>query len=133
MSATNPNALVIQNLYEAFGRGDTPAVLACVGEDATWCNVYGQHLFPREWGKLCTGHDEITGFFQALHETVEVHGFEPQEFISEGDKVVVLIRWRGIVRKSGYPFDTLIVHVWTLKNRKVTNYVGLDDPTSYGF
>ena len=133
MSATNPNTLVVQTIYGAFGRDDVPAVLACVDENATWGNIYGQSQFPGQWGKPCKGHEEIVHFFQSIFETVEVHGFTPQEFIVQGDKVVVLIRWSGAVRESAKPFETLIVHVWTLKNGKTTDYIGLDDPTVYSF
>ena len=46
MSTVEQNVLVIQKLYEAFGRGDVPAVLGYIDENATWVNQYGKDHFP---------------------------------------------------------------------------------------
>ncbi len=133
MSTTEQNVQIIQELYGAFGRGDVPGVLACVDENATWVNQYGQGRFPGQWGKPCRGHAEIVGFFQAINQAVEVRGFNPHEFVAQGNKVVVLIQWSGVVRATGKPFDTLLVHIWTLRDGHVADYIGLDDPTAYPF
>jgi hypothetical protein len=133
MSTVEQNVLVIQRLYEAFGRGDIPAVLACIDADATWVNPYGKDRFPSQWGKSCRGHAEIMSFFQAINEAVEVQGFDPYEIIAQGSKVVVLINWKGVVRQTGKPYEALLVHIWTLRDEKVVDYIGLDDATAYSF
>jgi len=133
MSTADQHVLVIQKLYEAFGRGDVAAVLSFVDPDATWVNQYGQGHFPGQWGKPCRGHAEIVGFFQAINEAVEIQGFNPYEMIAQDSKVVVLIHWNGVVRQTGKPFAVLLVHIWTLRDEKVVDYIGLDDATAYGF
>ena len=127
------NVGVIQELYEAFGHGDVPAVLACIDENATWANPYGNGRFPGQWGKPCHGHAEIVRFCQALNEAVEVQGFAPYDFIAQADKVVALINWNGVVRQTGKPYATLLAHIWTLRGEKVVDYIGLDDATVYPF
>jgi ketosteroid isomerase-like protein len=127
------NVGVIQELYEAFGHGDVPAVLACIDENATWANPYGNGRFPGQWGKPCHGHAEIVRFFQALNEAVEVQGFAPYDFIAQADKVVALINWNGVVRQTGKPYAALLAHIWTLRGEKVVDYIGLDDATVYPF
>jgi ketosteroid isomerase-like protein len=72
-------------------------------------------------------------FFQALNDTVEVRGFEPTEFIAQENKVVVLVNWKGLVRRTGKPYEVLLVHIWTLRDGKVVDYIGLDDATAYSF
>ena len=133
MSTVEQNVLVIQKLYEAFGRGDVPTVLGCIDENATWVNQYGKDHFPGQWGKPCRGHAEIASFFQALNEAVEVQGFNPYEIIAQGSKVVVLINWNGVVRRTGKPFEVLLVHIWTFRDEKIVDYIGLDDATAYSF
>lgn len=133
MSAVERNVQVIQKLYEAFGRGDVAAVLSYVDENATWGNPYGQGRFPGQWGKPCRGHAEIMGFFVAINEAVDVRGFNPYEIVAQDDKVVVLIKWNGLVRQTGALFDVLLVHIWTLRAGKVVDYIGLDDATAYPF
>ena len=109
------------------------AFLPCIDENATWINPYGQGHFPGQWGKPCRGHAEIVGFFQSLNEAVDVRGFVPYEIIAQGSKVVVLIKWNGVVRQTGKPFDVLLAHIWTLRNEIVVDYIGLDDATAYPF
>jgi hypothetical protein len=133
MTTVEQNVLVIQRLYQAFGRGDVPAVLACIDENATWVNPYGKNHFPGQWGKPCRGHAEIVEFFKAINEAVEVQGFDPYEMIVQGNKVVVLINWKGVVRRTDKPYEALLVHIWTLDNGKVIDYIGLDDATVYSF
>ena len=133
MSTVEQNVSVIQRLYEAFGRGDVPAILACIDPNATWVNKYGQGHFPGQWGKPCRGHGEIVGFFQAVNEAVDVQGFDPYELIAQSSRVVALINWKGIVRQTGKPFEALLVHIWTLADEKVVDYIGLDDATVYPF
>jgi len=131
--STDQNIQVIQELYQAFGRGDVPAVLACIDANATWVNPYGKGHFPGQWGKPCRGHAEIVEFFKSLNEAVEVQGFDPYEMIAQSDKVVGLINWNGMVRQTGKPYQALLVHIWTLRDGKVVDYIGLDDATVYPF
>lgn len=131
--STDQNVQVIQQLYQAFGRGDVPTVLTCLDPHATWVNPYGKGHFPGQWGKPCRGHAEIVEFFKAINEAVEVRGFDPYEVIAQGDKVVALINWNGVVRQTGKAFQVLLVHIWTLRDGKVVDYIGLDDATAYPF
>lgn len=53
----------VQQLYQAFGQGDLPGILAHLADDVTW--EYGQssdvaYLRPRQ------GKAQVPGFFEAL-------------------------------------------------------------------
>lgn len=133
MATVEHNVSVVKDLYQAFGRGDVTSVLTMVDPNATWVNPYGKGRFPGQWGMPCRGHKEIAAFFGAINDAVEVQGFNPYEMIADGDKVVVLIKWNGIVRKTGSRFDVLLVHIWTLQAGKIIDYIGLDDATAYSF
>jgi uncharacterized protein len=127
------NIQTIQKLYQTFGQGDLPGVLSLISPDANFIAKYGQGHFPGQWGKPSRGYNEIMAFFREMNEAVEVHGLEPYKFFAQGDDVVVLINWRGVVRKTGKPFNSMLVHIWTLQGGKVINYIGLADPTAYSF
>jgi ketosteroid isomerase-like protein len=133
MSSVEQNVQVISRLYEAFGRGDIPGVLGYVDEHATWVNIYGMGIFPGQWGKPCHNHNEIMSFFGAINDAVEVQGFTVSDVISQGDKVVAICPWKGVTRKTNQPYEVTLVHIWTLKNGKVVDYKGLDDPSVYAF
>ncbi len=133
MTEVEQNVQTIQKLYQTFGQGDMPGVLSLLSPDAKFIAKYGQGHFPGQWGKPAHGHKEIMAFFQAMNEAVEVQGLEPDKFFAQGDDVVVLINWRGVVRKTGKAFNSMLVHIWGLQGGKVINYTGLADPTAYSF
>lgn len=115
MSAQD-NTRLIQESYAAFGRGDIPVVLDYLTDDIEW---YGAG--PKELPLAGTwrGRNEVREFFKDLNETQEILAFEPQEFIAEGDTVVVLLRYRTRVKATGRIVETDLVHVFTVRNGKV--------------
>ena len=129
MSTLDQNVAVVQKIYDAFVRSDVPTILSCVVEDATWSAPYGQGVTP--WARNYKGHSEILEFFKAVAETVEVHHFQVRETIAQGNKVVALVDWSGRAVRSGKTFEMLLVHIWTLENGKVVDYIGPDDPLAY--
>ena len=129
MATVEQNVQVIQKLYEAFGRGDVPAVLAYIDENATWINPYGQGHFPGQWGKPCRGHAEIVGFFQALNEAVDVRASSPTKSSPRAAKwwcsssgTVWSDRLANPLMSSWCTFGHCVT-------KEVVDYIGLDDAT----
>ena len=83
------NVAVLQQGYEAFGRGDIPAVLELLTEDVEW-TMQGPSVIS--FAGTFRGREGIEEFFSLLDETVEFEQFEPRKFIGQGDTVVVLGR-----------------------------------------
>ncbi len=100
----------VQQLYQAFGRGDLPGILAHLADDVTW--EYGHssdvaYLQPRK------GKAEVPAFFQALG-ALEITRFEPWKFFEADNMVVVLVNLEAIVRGSGRKVtEQDEVHIWT--------------------
>ena len=113
------NKRTVQRIFEAFGRGDIPAVLEHVSEDVTW-KAPGPSAVPYFGDRR--GHAGATEFFVQLGGNVDFEHFEPGAFIAEGDKVVVLGRERGRVRGTGKTFDNEWALVFTFDGGKVTAF-----------
>lgn len=47
---------------------------------------------------------------------------EADEFIEEGGRIAVLIRWRGKGRESGTPMEAVGAHLWTFRDGKAVRY-----------
>jgi ketosteroid isomerase-like protein len=62
------------------------------------------------------------GFFATLGEDVEFHKFEPQEFIAQGDHLVVLISSDATLTRTGRKLTDHVAHVWTFKGGKVARF-----------
>ena len=116
------NTALIQTTYAAFNTGDVQAVLANVAPEAEWVN-YGPAAVPY-FGNF-TGR--IADFFQAIGESTTGGNVSVERVIASGDLVVVESRYTATVRDTGARIDEPIVHVFTLRDGKVTSWRGYGD------
>jgi uncharacterized protein len=106
----------IRGAYEAFSRGDIPAVLEAFDPEIDWNTPeslpYGGHF---------RGHEEVTGFFQGIPEHIDDLRVEPAEFLDAGDHVVVTgeLTGRG---KSGAQFTAAFAMVWRMRDGKAVEF-----------
>ncbi|HYP12944.1 MAG TPA: nuclear transport factor 2 family protein [Bryobacteraceae bacterium] len=108
----------IRALYDAFSRGDVPAVTGCFHDNITW-NYPGKPPYAAEAPYI--GCDSIVNnVFVRLADEFESFQSAPLEFIASGNKVVVICRETGLAKKTGAPFDIEAVHLWTVENERVT-------------
>jgi uncharacterized protein len=117
----NGNVDLVRGTYEAFGRGDIPAVMATFAEDITWSVPT---VVPH--GGKAKGHEEVGHFFQRLAEMWEDFGLEFDDFVASGDRVCVIGRARGRFNgtQTGYGF----VHCWTVRDGVSTDFDEFVDP-----
>ena len=114
-------ATIVQKAYEAFGRGDVPAILELVANDVDWELVGSPEL---EYAGRRRNRQEVADFFAGVQRLDDIHSFEPREFIEAGEHVTVLGWESTTARETGKKFDSEWVHVFTVKNGKVTRWRG---------
>jgi hypothetical protein len=102
----------IQAVYEAFGRGDVPAILDRLADDVDWNN---ERVASREcpWNGNFSGKRNVPEFFRAVGESLDIHTFEPRTFVESGDRVAVMLRVESRLRKNGRPLENDAIHLWT--------------------
>lgn len=115
---------VVQRAYEAFGRRDVPAILDLVADHVDWECVGPASIAytgPRRT------REEVGKFFADIPKSDDIHQFEPREYLEAGDHVTVLGWERTTAIDTGKPFETEWVHVFTVKNGKITRWRGFFD------
>jgi ketosteroid isomerase-like protein len=117
---TNANIAHVQSLYAAFGRGDIETLLAGCAADIDWETIGRPSDFPTFGPRK--GIEAVEEFFRLVDENEAFSEFAPREFYAADDKVFVLGRYSLIARKSGAPITAEWVHVFTLKNGRVTRF-----------
>ncbi|HEY0079721.1 MAG TPA: nuclear transport factor 2 family protein [Pyrinomonadaceae bacterium] len=110
------NVQVVQSVYEAFGRGDLPAMLDALAGDVRWV-IPGPSEVPYLGERK--GHEGVRDFVVQLTSSVEFEQFEVLEFIAHEDKVVVTGRERGRVKATGRTFDNEWAMFYTLRDGKI--------------
>jgi ketosteroid isomerase-like protein len=104
------NTETVQAMYQAFGRGDVPAILACLREDVEWEHDAVDHGVP--WLKPRRGPAEVGRFFADL-AGVEISRFEPMSFLASADQVAAVIAIELAVKATGRTVRDLELHLWT--------------------
>jgi ketosteroid isomerase-like protein len=108
------NIEIIQELYEAFATEGLDRVLELCDPD---CVVTQDDALP--WGGRHQGLDGVATFGALLGGTVH-SVVTHNELFEAGNRVIQYGRSRGTVLSSGATFDSPEVHVWTLRDGKVT-------------
>ncbi len=123
MNETN-NTQITKQGYEKFGSGDIEGLLSLFAEDISWKTptVAGASFTGQR-----NGREDVRKFFTELGESEEFSNFEPIEFIAQGDKVVVLGKSAGTVKSTRRPFETEWLHIFTVKDGKITGFLEFFD------
>jgi hypothetical protein len=114
------NTRLVQSAYEAFGRGDMPALAELMADDIEWVDPGDPNDSPL--AGTYRGKDEVIGWFGKLAEDVDFSTFEPRDFIAEGDKVVSLVHVEATVRSTGRPLVNDEAHVSTFRDGKLVRF-----------
>jgi len=110
------NVRLVQEIYDAFRRGDIAAVLNAIDGDAD-LEFEGPGVIP--WAGRWHGREGWTKFFQTLGANADEITLDMKPFAAQGDHVVSVGRYRARVRQTGRRIDSPLVHLWTIRNGKV--------------
>lgn len=114
---TNLNS--VQQVYNAFAKGDIPTVLAFLTPDCAWTEAEG---FP--YGGTYHGPRAVLeGVFMRLGSEWEGFAAVPDEFIDGRDTIVALGKYSGTYKRTGKSFQANFAHVWKISDGKATRFV----------
>ena len=115
------NVTLVKNVYEAFGRGDIPNVLAGMSPDIRWYEAEGNPYMPS--GEAWVGHDALLkNLFMRIGAEWDGFTVHTKSFYGAGDSVIVEVRYSGTYKPTGESIDAQACHVWDLKDGKVTRF-----------
>jgi uncharacterized protein len=115
------NVTLMKSLYDAFGRGDIPAVLGAMSPDIKWHQAEGNPYRPS--GEAWVGPDAVlNNLFMRLGSEWNGFAVHPRAFHGAGDSVIVEGRYSGTYNPTGKSMDTQFCHVWDVKDGKVTRF-----------
>lgn len=121
----NEPVAVVRSAYEAFGRGDIPAVLNLIEPHAVWVESEAQGI-PNRGTHIGPGA-VAEKVFAAVPEHWEHFQLVPEDFFHDGDTVIV----RGVVqataKKTGRRMRAPFVHVFTIRDGKIARLTNHHD------
>ena len=118
------NTQLAKRVYEMFKSGDVEAFLNMFSDDVSWETPTIEHT-PFN-GKI-SGKENLVKWLTAYNEAEEMTIFEQDEFIAQGDRVVMLGHCETRVKTTNREFATNLVHIFTVKDGKITAFLELFD------
>jgi ketosteroid isomerase-like protein len=127
MSEAEKNIAVVQQIYQAFARGDVPGILEHIANDLRAFAVVSE-LEDVPWHRQITRKADVPSFFMALASECEFTRFEPRDLAAGGDHVYCTISYDVTMKRNGrkLSFDHG-VHCFTFRNGRVVEWHGTED------
>jgi uncharacterized protein len=118
------NVETVQAMYDAFVRGDIPAILENVSDDVHWeewpDNTAQKAGVP--WLQPRRGKEGVTEFFRALTQ-LDFKEFTVLSIMGNGNKVASELVVDAVVKTNGHHYRDEQVHVWTFDDSgRVTRF-----------
>ena len=118
------NIEVLRDGYEAFGRGDIGGITANFDDDVEFVGPNSQRM---PGAGAHRGKDAVGALLAGMQERWDGLTWSPDEFVSEGETVVVLGHMEGQAKATGTRVKVPFVHVWRMSGGKVTRGQALTD------
>lgn len=103
---------VVDKMFSAFRDGDVEKLVETVSDDTEWI-YHGTHIIPKgTFGKK----EGVRKFFTNIFERTEMIKFDIQQYIIDGNIVVVLGQEHQRVKHSGRELKQKWVQIYTVEN-----------------
>ncbi len=118
------NTKTAKRVYELFKSGDVEGFLKMFSDDVSWETPKVENT-PFN-GKI-SGHKNLVNWITMYSDAEEMLVFDQDEFIAQGDKVVVLGHCKTRTKSTNKEYATNLVHILTVKDDKITGFLELFD------
>ena len=127
MSQENVN--VIRSMYEAFAKGDVPAILAVLDPHVQWCEAEN---FIYADGNPYIGPDAVLrGVFMRIGDQWDGFAVSPKELLDAGDTCIAQGHYSGTYKKNGEKVRAQFAHFFTVREGKVTKFQQYTDTAQF--
>jgi uncharacterized protein len=117
------NIEMVQGAYEAFGRGDIPALMANFADDIEWHSPepLPQHIDAR-------GPENVGQFFQRVADNWSDFQVDLDDIVASGDRVCAIGHAAG--KLDGTAAEYGFVHAWTVRDGALARFDEYVAPSS---
>ncbi len=120
---------IVRQLYEAFARGDVPAVLGSLDSAIHWQEAEG---FVYADGNPYVGHDAVLqGVFGRLVGEWDGFAVHPKDIVATADGALATGRYTGTYKGTGKSVDAQFAHVWRITDGKVRGFQQYTDTAQF--
>jgi uncharacterized protein len=114
------NKEIVQKIYVALRTKDIQGLLQYQSEEAHWSVSASADKIP--WAETGRGHKAVCDFIRIMNDHLAPEAYVVEDFFENGNKVVTAGFNAGYVKSTGDHYEFDFVHLWELKNGKVTSF-----------
>lgn len=106
----------VQGIYQDFGSGNIPGILARIAPDAAWEQWETSRTVQEAgvpWLAAGTGPEAVVAFFTAIASKFDFTGFEVQNMLEGGNQVAATVKMSVTDKATGATFSDEEVQLWT--------------------
>ncbi len=122
-SINNPNTGLIMQAYEAFGKGDIPALLAMCQDDVKF-EVHDRTLDSKI--RMYSGKQEVSQFFKDINDKMQYSKFQPVRFIADGEDVFIKVDVNFLNKSNQKKYSNSYAHQFQTRDGKIVFFKGMD-------
>jgi len=123
------NANTVRGMYEAFGRGDIPSVLAALDPEVEWREA--ENFIYAEGNPYVGPEAVLEGVFMRLGSEWDGFTVSPKEVLDAGDTVIGHGYYSGTYRKSGKHVRAQFAHFFSFRDGKVIKFQQYTDTAQF--
>ena len=123
------NVAVVRGLYEAFGRGDVPAVLGQMDQGIEWNEA--ENFIYADRNPYMGPQAVLEGVFIRLGSEWEGFTVTPEEWLDAGDRIVVLGTYSGTHKATGRQVRAQFAHIWSVREGSVVRFQQYTDTKQF--
>ena len=114
------NVALVEQAYDAFGRGDVETAIGLLSENIEWSEAENSPFWP---GRAFRGPQEIVQeVFARLGAETTGFRISISRILGCGETVLVEGRYSGTWNASGTSFDLQMAHIWDFENGKAVRW-----------
>ena len=120
---------VVEGMYEAFGKGDIPTVLAALDPQVEWWEAEN---FIYADGNPYVGPDAVlNGVFMRIGSEWEGFAVSPSGVLDAGETIIGHGHYSGTYRKTGKQARAQFAHFFTFRDGKIVKFQQYTDTAQF--
>ncbi|WP_425411081.1 nuclear transport factor 2 family protein [Hyphococcus sp.] len=120
---------LVEQVYAGFAAGDMDAVTGAMATDIVWNEAEGN---PYADNNPYVGPETVlTGLFARLGGEWDGFAAMPQEYVTQGGRVIVFGRYSGTYKATGKSMDAPFAHAWTVEDGKIVAFQQYTDTAEH--
>lgn len=127
MSQENVNT--VHGMYEAFGKGDIPSVIAALDPEVEWWEA--ENFIYADNNPYVGPNAVLEGVFMRIGSEWDGFTVSPKEVLNAGDTVIGQGYYSGTYKKSGRQVRAQFAHFFSFRDGKVIKFQQYTDTAQF--